>query len=321
MSKNSKNFEKIVHRIHELIEQPGSQVIWNDHVRDPDNPKQSRQIDISIRRRRKITYIECRTHRSKQDVCWIEELIGRRQSLKADAMIAVSACGFTSGAVKKAEKHGIILRDLISLSDDEIKAWGKSTKLWLTFYQYSDTLISLEIDLSKTKAATILELKRLIENENALHKIFGLVKIFLNKRNLADHPKKLANVNYIFEFASTEFQNISLKKATFKSKVIVLTKKILTPSVIVYDEPHLSALKRSVFIERAKIGESEITQSSRKASAVVDLSHVKTPKNSQFNSIRFDFVDPISFRNIYLIGFKDYSIPMNSLKVKIKSVL
>ena len=45
-------------------------------------------------------------------------------SLNADAVIAVSASGYTKGAVLKAKKFGIILRDMISLSEKEISAWG-----------------------------------------------------------------------------------------------------------------------------------------------------------------------------------------------------
>src|SRR3990167_4837804 len=102
----SKKFEKQIKRIHDLIEQPGSRVTWNDHIPDPDNPVQPRQIDITINRDNSLTIIECRIHAKKQDVKWIEELIGRRMSLKADAVIAVSASGFTEGAIKKAKAYG-----------------------------------------------------------------------------------------------------------------------------------------------------------------------------------------------------------------------
>ena len=85
MSQFSQEFEQQVQRIHELIEQPGSVVTWDDRIPDPDNPKQARQIDITIHRDGNLTLIECRIHRKPQDVQWIEELMGRRQSLQADA--------------------------------------------------------------------------------------------------------------------------------------------------------------------------------------------------------------------------------------------
>jgi Restriction endonuclease len=97
--KNSEAFEQQIHRIHELLEGSGADVTWNDHVPDPDNPSQQRQIDVSIKRDGKLTLVEGRDRQSPQDVTWIEELIERCASLKADATIAVSSSGFTAGAL------------------------------------------------------------------------------------------------------------------------------------------------------------------------------------------------------------------------------
>ena len=48
--------------------------------------------------------------KKKQDVKWIEELIGRKQSLRADSVIAVSSAGFTDGAILKAKAFGICFK-------------------------------------------------------------------------------------------------------------------------------------------------------------------------------------------------------------------
>jgi hypothetical protein len=141
-------FEKQIKRIHEIVEQPGSNVIWNDHLPDPDNPDQPRQIDISIKREGSLTLVECRLHQKKQDVKWIEELIGRKVSLRADAIIAVSASGFTDGAIKKAKAYGIFLRDLLSLAEDEIRLWGYKTKVWLTFLRFHNLKIMIIMNRS-----------------------------------------------------------------------------------------------------------------------------------------------------------------------------
>jgi len=108
----SEVFEQKIHRIHAMLEGSGADVTWNDHIPDPDNPTQKRQIDITIRRGKHLTLVECRLHQSPQDVNWIEELMGRRQSLIADAVIAVSSSGFTAGALSKAQRYGVIARDL-----------------------------------------------------------------------------------------------------------------------------------------------------------------------------------------------------------------
>src|SRR5580700_5888368 len=111
--------ERQVFRIHELLMRSHTDVTWNDHIPDPDNPAQMRQIDITIRRDGGLTIIECRLSRRRQDVKWIEELIGRRQSLGAQEIIGVASAGFTQGAQKKAVRYGVRLRDLKQLSDEE----------------------------------------------------------------------------------------------------------------------------------------------------------------------------------------------------------
>ena len=99
-----KRFEQQVERIHQLLEAEGSIVTWNDHIPDPDTPTQQRQIDVSVRRDGSLTLIECRIHKDPQDVKWIEELIGRRLSLKADAVIAVSSSGFYQARAQQSRR-------------------------------------------------------------------------------------------------------------------------------------------------------------------------------------------------------------------------
>ena len=137
MEKPSKQLEQKIERIHRLLEVEGSTVTWNDHIPDPDNPDQMRQIDVTVRRDNFLTMIECRLRAKPQDVQWIEELIGRRISLKADAAIAVSAFGFTKTAREKAAKYGIHLRDFATLTPDEIQNWGRKRTLRIAFCEFT----------------------------------------------------------------------------------------------------------------------------------------------------------------------------------------
>jgi hypothetical protein len=138
MSPISDRFERQIKRIHSLIERDGISVTWNDRVTDPDNPSRTRQIDVTLRAEGNLTLIECRIHSEPQDVTWIEELIGRRASLNADAIIAVSASGFTKGAILKAEAFGIILRDFASLTEQEISAWGARTRVVVHLHHFDN---------------------------------------------------------------------------------------------------------------------------------------------------------------------------------------
>jgi hypothetical protein len=145
-------FEQRIHRIHELIEGFDAEVTWNDRIVDPDQPSRRRQIDITVKRHDRLTLIECRLHGSPQDVKWIEELIGRRQSLGAHEVIAVSASGFTKGAVAKASRYNILIRDLRKLSDEEVREWGRSISLTLYFFAYSDIVLTLTFSLRERNA-------------------------------------------------------------------------------------------------------------------------------------------------------------------------
>src|SRR5690606_9187578 len=95
-----------------------------------------------------LTIGECRFREGRQDVRWIEELIGKRQSLRADTVIAVSDGGFTAGAIKKAEAFGVIIRDLETLTDDEIAQWGRRTDVRYTYllYEKLDFLLGLSAE-------------------------------------------------------------------------------------------------------------------------------------------------------------------------------
>jgi Restriction endonuclease len=164
--KKSEAFEQQIHRLHELVDGNDAEVKWNDHIPDPDNPAQPRQIDITIKRGDDVTLVECRLHKERQDVKWIEELMGRRSSLRAASVIAVSNSGFTKGAVTKAKAHGIFLRELDQLSPDEVRAWGCSIAMTLYYYEYKDLELSL---LFQPQSIPKIDYQRLGEEIKTYH--------------------------------------------------------------------------------------------------------------------------------------------------------
>jgi len=137
-------FEQMVARIKAIL-QPKTNVTWNEKIRDPDTG-QLRQIDITIREGESVTIVECRLHKAKQNVKWIEEMIGRRESLHADAAIAVSASGFTKPALKKAAVKGIYTRDIEELTEEEVAKWGKTSELSIRYVNFSEAIFGLQLD-------------------------------------------------------------------------------------------------------------------------------------------------------------------------------
>ncbi len=131
-----KEFEQQISRIQIVLEGQGAKVTWNARIPDPDNPSQLRQIDVLIEKGKEKTIVECRLHSKPQDVKWIEEIFGRKISLNAQCAIAVSASGFTKGAINKANRLGVVIRDFSSLTDQEIESWGQSTKVKLEYIKF-----------------------------------------------------------------------------------------------------------------------------------------------------------------------------------------
>jgi hypothetical protein len=179
MSKQSDEFEKMTTRIFSMLEGSNSKVTWNDKIPDPDNPNQLRQIDISIINSSSTTYVECRIHESKQDVKWIEELHGRKESLGADAIIAVSSSGFTKGAIKKANRFGIALRDTVSLKKEDMFSWGKIEYLRNRYFVFEEFRINLLFSSEEEcLSVSVDDLKNAIDKqENFANKIYDSVPV------------------------------------------------------------------------------------------------------------------------------------------------
>ncbi|MGO9687875.1 MAG: restriction endonuclease [Syntrophobacteraceae bacterium] len=316
MSSIAKSFEKSIHRIHELIKQPDSVVKWNDYVKDPDNPTQSRQVDITIRRNDNLTLIECRIHKDPQDVTWIEELMGRRTSLRADAVIAVSATGFTHGAKKKAEAHGIILRDLQTLTEEEVRAWGHNTRVWLYFLRYEDIHLDFGVPLSQRNNINIEAFQRDIHNNtNNLYLVFDVVARQIDEIIDKGHHEGPLELTATMQTKGMRLAGVDIREIIFSGRVERIKNELDIPSVVAYDEPEKAASDRSVLIEKVDMGDFEITQSSNRVAVAVDFSAIKTPPNTQFRIVSFDFKRIVTVTAFYPLALTKLAIEIDHIKL------
>lgn len=279
MTTASDNFEKRIQRIHDLIEQPDSEIIWNDRIADPDTPNQQRQIDVSIRRDGKLTLVECRIHQAVQDVKWIEELIGRRLSLNSDAVIAVSNSGFTKNARNKAKAFGIILRDFQSLTAEEISSWGESADITLTFFEFDEIAIGLDVATATTRPS-----RDLIVNE--LQKSGVLFLMFQDATQKLDQEVVAAYRKFHLTCLTSQvsFGDARLEQMWMTARVRRVIQTIATPSVVAYDAPEVNASDRMTLIQKLDLGDFEITHSSGKICMAADLGEIVSPPNSFFYS-------------------------------------
>lgn len=300
MSKASDNFEKQVERIHSLLDGENSVVTWNDRLPDPDNPSQPRQIDVSIRRDDALTVVECRIHAEPQDVKWIEELMGRRTSLKADAVIAVSASGFTRGAILKAKAHGIILRDLKSLSEDEIRAWGRRTKVSVDLHHFDNVAMQFIFPRSEEGQVSLEDVEASIINRKlSLAALFdGLVQQL--RENHPDLPPMLANARFTPSGWSVNGKPVT--GIDIRAECWCEEKEFAIPTVVAYDSPESGALERNAYVEIVEQAKFEITQSSDVASVAVDVSAIDLPKGTKLGRFHLKFTHPVEVREFILLG-------------------
>ncbi len=316
--KLSTKFEHQIRRIHELIEQPGSRVTWDDRIPDPDNPSQQRQIDITVNHENQITLIECRIHNKPQDVKWIEELIGRKLSLRANCVVAVSASGFTEGAIKKARQFGIILRDFISLSREEIISWGKSTKVNLIFYEFSKIAITFLVPFNPFGSSIIDKICHAIEEGDiSLFDVFNLVSNKLNFKNSKDKKAILkSELSFKKEF---KIENVILHNLLFECEVVPIYEEILVPSVRIYGSPNESSLRRNAAIEGVEIGDFEITQVDDEVTIALDLSGVISPPNCLFRFVDLEFTRTVLINKTEVIGVPKLQILLPEISIGIQS--
>lgn len=132
MSRPGRDFELLVARIEGWLVPKGAIVKSPDRIPDKDTGS-LREVDASIRHQvgssMVLIILECRERQEKQDVCWIEGLVSKRESVGADKIIAVSSSDFTDPAKEKAEAKGIELRLVNDITKEKAVSWVDRTKI------------------------------------------------------------------------------------------------------------------------------------------------------------------------------------------------
>ena len=302
--RDSEAFEQHIQRIHDLLEGSGVEVIWNDHIPDPDNISQRRQIDVSIKRDGKLTLVECRDHAARQDVKWIEELIGRRTSLKADAAIGVSASGFTAGAIHKANAYGIVLRDLCELTDLEIKRWAGQLALTLYFYEYTDLEASLCFERESIPKLEMDVVRTDFVSKRVMQSLFNASAQQLDTLNLVagEHAGRAIKFGIRLNFDDLKLSGEPVVEAVFKGSARLSSRDIPLRNVVAYGKPVDLPGQREVIVERFPLGETSIIHSDDRISVLLDLSDMELPPFSQFRFFRLEGNNEVDYDRLEILG-------------------
>lgn len=286
MSTPGQGLEHLVTRIHKLLEPAQAKVIWNKRVQDPDTGR-LRQVDIMIERDGKQTHIECRDQERPQGIAWIEELIGRRASLRADAVIGVSSSGFTATAMSKAKKFGIFVRDFRELADHEIEQWGCTSRFEIEFIRFSDLGITALV--SPEGLRRISSHPKLSLREDPTDPVLLIVNALINKASDSFRTNqyttiraKLVQPNLLADGFPIETTEITLRGHLVEKRVDLVT-------VSAYrDSTPLSPRPRAV-VERHEMGETKVIRSPTAASVILDVTQVAVPRNHYLHTVKIDF--------------------------------
>jgi hypothetical protein len=275
------DFERLIERVHKILEPNNSDVRWNEKIPDPDNPEQGRQIDIIIRHPDYIEYVECRIHKKAQNVKWIESLIGLKCSLNIDRIIAVSANGFTKGAIKKAERFNIELRRLEELTREEVLSWKSKSTCYLLFYRVNMLTTQYSVDITSNTFVTDDEIIHNIKSSNlsnhALDYYFHKLLSMGLKENISLKKEFLLPVNVkIDDIVRVSEILVSGSITTFQKKLdLSIVSKFKT-------ESFKDKFKDLVTIENFE-RMIEVIQSNHKSSTRFNFAEMTLPDNVVFS--------------------------------------
>ena len=293
-------------------------MIWDDHIPDPDNPSQMRQIDITIRRDEKLTLVECRDRQSRQDVQWIEELIGRRASLRADAVIAVSSSGFTAGALKKAREFGIIPRDLRELTQTEVEDWGRPIALTLYFYQYSDLELSVCFKSESVSKVDVDVVRSEIASYPGMQSLFNAAARQLGTLDPMNVGSPV-NFGLRLQLPGLQLSGEPVLEIDFRGKAVLTSREVLSPAVFAYAECGQNSAVPATTVETFALGETSIVHDAGKISLFLDVSQLQIPPFCQFRFFRLSGRDEMQHEAVELVGLDRLWIQQGKMNVAICS--
>jgi hypothetical protein len=123
MPKRSNDFQKMILRIYSQMKSTDS-TVEESVLLVEKNTDEKREIDIliSINSFNSVMRIaiECRGRKKKDDIQWIDELVGKYRDLDVNKVVAVSKSGFSKGAIEKAKQNNI---DTLTLKEAETIDW------------------------------------------------------------------------------------------------------------------------------------------------------------------------------------------------------
>lgn len=310
-----KEFEELTSRIIEQLAQSGAKVVLNDRIPDPDNPKRLRQIDITISRNNLKTHIECRNHKAPQDAKWIEELIGRKISLNASAMMAVSSSGFTAGAILKAERFGVFLHDLTKFSSDQVATWGNHSIVEFGYFGLHPLQIQLIIP-SFCQSDLNAIANELQGRQDYVDAILNPLKYRFNENYKEfNHPYSF---NITAQAHNVTLQGKPVQGARIRGTVYFFKRQLLLPTVMEFRQASHNR-ETMAHVESAGFAKTQIIKAGTKALIQIDMSNAPKPEaNSMLAGVvEVELNRPTQIPEFKMIGSSDHKIDIANAELSV----
>lgn len=155
--KTGRSFEQLVARIQKCVHDR-AEIGENEKLRDDDTGR-LRQIDITIRLSDGPTeflgIVEVRDRSRPVGVRYVEEISGKRRSVKADAAFLVSKSGFTKTALTKAKQLGIRALSYEEAQSADWSNWLQCRTFSVLHRKYDKPIVTLFEQGNKNKTIDI----------------------------------------------------------------------------------------------------------------------------------------------------------------------
>jgi hypothetical protein len=225
---------------------------------------------------------------------WIEELIGRKQSLNLDGVIGVAVNGFTKLAEKKAKRYGIMLYDFRDLTDAEIASWTGAARVEATFVQFDPLVIVAGVPASRTH-----ELSSDVTFRHSGKDGYAAVMDMVRDDAVAHQgvqrycPLNPAN----FE---TDGVPIGILNVGYIGRTVTVVGDCTAVQAV--DPPGTPVLLREVTVQRFEHSVSEVIRRQGNVHFVINVSGIHPPQDSILHELKVTFDSTVTMQGYELIG-------------------
>jgi hypothetical protein len=270
-------------------------------------------VDVTISKDDRLTIVECRLHSRTQDVQWVEELHGRRQSLGAQGVIGVSASGFSEGAILKARALGVVLREFRRVTADEVTRWGRLARLSFPYARFERLKLVLVVDSGlivpvppmpsafRTESGEPWPLGNLISD--AARKLFD------------ENAPEGWDIRLPFFTKDLRVSGLKVEELFLCCRWRRLRIEHLLSAVVAYGDPAEDAFCGAT-IQAPRVTETRLISHAKTAALILDLSIAAPIPNAwPIKQFDLDLGEPLAIQSFCLIGEHEPQVTMVPMEI------